>query len=441
MKRYELVKISEYLKNFKKLDSIYRVDDTVLKLIFDKKKSIFFDMTKGNSYIFKKDEYKSSKIYSAPFDIVLKKRCFNSLVDDVEVLPSNKILRFKLIQKKSYKSEITFLQFEFTGRHTNVIICDKNSIILEALRHIDKSVSFREIQNGLPLPELPGIELKEKVLEIDDIRSYLYKIHEEKMQKKLHITVNQKLISIQKNIQKLEDIKNKLPKEDELLKTAKKYQKDAELILANLTKIKNYQKKIILQDYEGNEIVITLPKNAKTPAMAANIFYNLSKKAKQKAANIHIEEENLDSKIKYLQNLKRVVKEVKSLDELRLYFPKMQKKAKKEKVYDGVENFYYEGYKISLGKNEKANAALLKNAKMSDIWMHLKDIPSTHVIIKSSKKEIPENVLEFAAKLCVKFSTTQKSDYLVDYTPRRNVKVINGAKVNYVNYKTLKVES
>jgi len=65
VKRAELVKISEYLKNFKKLEAIYRVDDTILKLIFDKKESIFFDMTKGNSYIFKKDEYKSSKVYNA----------------------------------------------------------------------------------------------------------------------------------------------------------------------------------------------------------------------------------------------------------------------------------------------------------------------------------------------------------------------------------------
>ncbi len=440
MKREELVKICRYLKNFKKLDTLYRVDDTIFKLVFDKNESIFFDMTKGNSYIFKKDKYKSSKIYGAPFDIVLKKRCFNSFVENLEVLPNNKILRFKLVQQKSYKTETTFLQFEFTGRHTNVIICDENMIIMEALRHIDKSVSYREIQNGLSLPELPGIELKEKSIGINDVKSYLYDIYKQKMQKKLHTTINQKLISIEKNIKKFENIKNRLPKEDELLEISKKYQKDAEVILAHLSKIKNYQTEIKLKDFEGNERVIKIPKNAKTPAMAANIFYNLSKKAKQKAANIHIEEDNLESKIKYLKNLKNVVKEVESLDELKLYFPKRQKRAKKEDMHDGVENFFYEGYKISLGKNERANALLLKKAKMSDIWLHLKDIPSAHIIINSSKKEVPKSVLEFAAKLCVKFSVTQKSDYLVDYTQRRNVKVINGAKVNYVNYKTLKVK-
>ena len=56
------------------------------------------------------------------------------------------------------------------------------------------------------------------------------------------------------------------------------------------------------------------------------------------------------------------------------------------------------------------------------------------------KKDIPKKVLEFAANICVKFSVAQKSDYLVDYTTRRNVKIVSGAKVNYVNYKTLRVK-
>ncbi len=440
MKRTELVKIVEYIKKFKKLESIYRVDDTVLKLVFDKNESIFFDMTKGNSYIFKKDNFKTSKIYSAPFDIVLKKRCFNSFVEDMEVLKDNKIIRFKLMQKKSYKATVTYLQFEFTGRHTNVIICDNEFIILEALRHIDKSVSYREIKNGIDLPELPGIKFTENEVSILNVKRYLYDKYDEKIEKKLHLLINQKLILIHKKIEKLKEIKEKLPVENELLEKSKKYQAEAELLLANLSNIKNYQKEIKVLSFEGKEICIKFPKEAKTPSQAANMLYDLSKKAKQKARNIHLEVENLDSKIEYLRSLERIVANVKSLDELKLYFPKKGKSGKKEKNYDGVENFYYEGYKISLGKNEKANAYLLKNAKMSDIWLHLKDLPSTHVIISSNKKDIPKKVLEFAANICVKFSVAQKSDYLVDYTTRRNVKIVSGAKVNYVNYKTLRVK-
>ena len=130
----------------------------------------------------------------------------------------------------------------------------------------------------------------------------------------------------------------------------------------------------------------------------------------------------------------------KSIDELQLYLPKQPKNVKKEKKVDAnTETFFVEGYKIMLGKNERGNIALLKSAKMRDIWMHLKDMPSTHVIIRNEKKSPPFAVLEFAAKLCVQFSAVQPGSYMVDFTQRRNVKMRDGANVNYVNYDTIKV--
>ena len=71
--------------------------------------------------------------------------------------------------------------------------------------------------------------------------------------------------------------------------------------------------------------------------------------------------------------------------------------------------------------------------------MHIKDISSSHVIIRSDKKNVPLEVLEFGAKLCVDFSGLNSGGYLVDYTNRRNVKIREGANVNYVEYKTIKV--
>ena len=67
-------------------------------------------------------------------------------------------------------------------------------------------------------------------------------------------------------------------------------------------------------------------------------------------------------------------------------------------------------------------------------------MPSTHVIIRTDKKNVPESVLLFAAKLCVQFSATGAGSYLVDYTYRRHVKMREGANVNYVEYKTVKVQ-
>ncbi len=44
MKRFELVQIANYLKQFKKIFSIQRVEDTVIEMVFDKKEKIYFDM-------------------------------------------------------------------------------------------------------------------------------------------------------------------------------------------------------------------------------------------------------------------------------------------------------------------------------------------------------------------------------------------------------------
>ncbi len=441
MKREILEQIIKYIKKFKKINSIFRVSDTVLKIVFDRDNVIFFDITKSDSCIFKKDNYKIAKRYNAPFDIVLRKRCNGAGIVNIELLEGNKIIRFELCLKKSYKTIKTYLQFEFTGRHTNAIVTNENLIIVEALRHIDSTVSYREIECGLKLPSLPPIEHSKENIKIVDVNKYLYDVYSTREIKRLNRVKYQKLTSTQKKIEKLLKIRNSLLKPEELSKKAVKYQKEAQLILSNIHNLKNYQKEIELLDFEGNRVNIILPKEARTPAEAANALFNLSKKLKQKSEHIYIEEENLDSKINYLKNLKNIIIKIQSIDELHLYFPKKRKVRKEKKIYDGVESFYYEGYKINLGKNEKANAYLLKNAKMSDLWMHLKDIPSTHIIIRSDKKEIPRNIIEFGAKLCVRFSTTQEGSFLVDFTKRRNVKVVKEAKVNYVNYDTIKITS
>ena len=39
-----------------------------------------------------------------------------------------------------------------------------------------------------------------------------------------------------------------------------------------------------------------------------------------------------------------------------------------------------------VGKNERGNEELLKNAKKSDLWFHLKDLPSAHVLVRTDKQ-------------------------------------------------------
>jgi len=111
---------------------------------------------------------------------------------------------------------------------------------------------------------------------------------------------------------------------------------------------------------------------------------------------------------------------------------------KKEKLRDG-ELFWIEGYKVFVGRNARENQKLLRAARANDIWMHVRDLPGSHVIIRTDKQNLPPRVLEDAAKLCVDFTTDQAGNHEVDYTKRKFVKIQQGSSVEYDKYKTISI--
>jgi predicted ribosome quality control (RQC) complex YloA/Tae2 family protein len=440
MKYNELKEVTKYLQNFNSISSIKRVSDTVIKIVFNKDETIFFDMKKGDSHIFKKDSFKRLKIYNAPFDVVLYKRFARSKIEKIELLEANRVLRISVNSSSSYKSLKTTLQLEFTGRNTNAIILDEKEIVLEALRHIDLSVSYRSIKVGEALEALPKYEVKEKDITIKNIEKFLKNEYEKRAELRLNQIKNQKLISLQKKIDKFQKILNSIESEENLLKKSEKYEFWGTLILSNLHLVKGYEKEIVLKDWEDNEVKIKLPKEARSASEAGNILFESSKKLKRKAKSLYKERENLQSKIEFLKSMQRVVKKSKDENEINILLPKQKRSKKQKSEQKHYETFFLEGHKIMLGKNEKGNIELLKEAKKRDIWMHIKDIPSCHVIIRTDKKSVPQSVLDFAGKICVEFSVTKKGTYLVDYTQRHNVSIKDGANVTYVDYKTMYFE-
>ena len=198
--------------------------------------------------------------------------------------------------------------------------------------------------------------------------------------------------------------------------------------------LNDYERILNLTDYDGNSLKISIDA---PPKIAANEMFKASKKIKQKAQNIEIQKENLATKLEFLSSLKSAINSSNDAGEIEILSPKKQGSKSETKFSDLIENFYINGYKISLGKSQKGNEFLLKNAKKDDFWFHLKDRASTHVIVKSNKLNLSDEVIQFAAKLCVQFSAKSSGSYEVDYTKRQNIKIQNGAFVNYVNYKTI----
>lgn len=441
MKLNELLQVTKYLQKFKSITSIGRVDDTIIKIVFDKGEVLFFDMRRGDSHIFKKDEFQRAKLFQAPFDVVLYKRFNRSHIDSFEVSEGNRILRLSVSANSSYKSQSTVLQFEFTGRNTNAIILDEEEVVLEALRHIDSSVSYRSIKVGETLEELPVKEFNEKPSNVgEDIEEYFNNEYHKRAELKLNQIKNQRLIALEKKVSKLQKLLEKLENEDVLLEKSEKYKFWGTLVLSNLHLVKAYQKSMKINDFEGNEVEVFFPKEARTPSEAGNLLFNSAKKFKRKAKSLYKERESLEDKIAFLQNMKKVINSAKDESEINILLPRQKQVKKTKKSQVSYESFFIEGFKVMLGKNEKGNEELLKEAKKRDIWFHIKDTPSCHVIIRTDKESVPQSVLDFAAKICVEFSVTKKGTYLVDYTQRRNVKVVDGANVTYVDYKTMHFE-
>jgi predicted ribosome quality control (RQC) complex YloA/Tae2 family protein len=440
MKLSHLKQITTYLQQFKKISAIYRVSDTIIKIAFDKNDEIYFNMQRSNSSIFKCPEYSRSKLYNAPFDVVLSKRFNRANIEEISLVNSDKIVRIKTSLNSAYKEEIAYLQLEFTGKYTNIIILDEKMIVQEALRHIDLFSSFREVRVGQKLLDVPQAPFVAKEYKIENVDEFLYTTYEKEQKHKLETLKKQKSAFLQKKLSKLQKLYNTLEDEQKLQIEASKNEHYGNLVLSNMHTIKPYTKVLKLQDYDGSFLEVELDKLYGNVAMISEAFFTKSKKAKQKASSLYIQRDSLSSKIKHLELFINSVMEAKNVAKIELLFPKI-KKDKKQRVDDSIEIFFIEGYKVQLGKNERGNVTLLQKAKAKDIWLHLKDRPSTHVLITTDKQNLPLHIIQMAGKLCVEFSTTAKDKFLVDYTPRREVTIQHGANVLYNKYKTIEIDT
>ena len=438
MKYQSLIQICEYLQSKKFISHIKRTGDNLFKICFDGDETLFFDMDKTSSNIHKNAAFTESKTYKAPFDVVLAKRFVKSKILKIAVPQNNRILSLRAELSAGYKRLVSEIYFEFTGRFTNVIITDEAGVILEALRHFDND--FRSIRVGKKLIPLPPREIKEqKVARIEDFSAFFEAEFKSLNERKITSLKNVKLARIEKKTEVLSQNLKELPSAAELLRQAELFSLRADLLKENLYKIKDYERHISLISRAGELVEFDIQD---PPKIALSQLYAEAKRLRNKSANLHLEEQNLKSKLEFYESLRELIQNAQSEQELEILLPRkriVQERRKEGEGEQDVQNFYLGDFKISVGKNERGNVRLLKNSGKEDFWFHLKDIPSAHVIVKTNKQNLSEEAVQMAAKICVNFSVKGGGKYLVDYTKRRNVKINEGAFVNYVNFKTISV--
>ena len=97
-------------------------------------------------------------------------------------------------------------------------------------------------------------------------------------------------------------------------------------------------------------------------------------------------------------------------------------------------------FRICAGRNNIQNDRLLRQSAPEDIWLHAQKYHSSHVVIKTEGRKVPDSVLTYAAGVCAKYSEGKGDRIPVDYCAVKYVKKPSGAKagfVVYTDYKTV----
>ncbi|MDR1066243.1 MAG: NFACT family protein [Clostridiales bacterium] len=230
-----------------------------------------------------------------------------------------------------------------------------------------------------------------------------------------------------------------------------------ELLTANIYAVKKGMTAftaVNFYDESAPEVVISLDPTLNPQENAQRYFKKCAKDKRAYAAAIERSAEN-EEEARYIESLAAMLRtcvegrDEAAVDDLKeemadagyIKKPKNRKNIKPRKS-EPMRFTSPDGFDIYVGKNNRQNDELtMRFAAKNDLWFHTKDIPGSHVIVRSGGADVPEATLLRAAELAAWFSKGRAgSGVPVDYTARMNVKKPNGAKpgmVIYDNYRTI----
>lgn len=246
----------------------------------------------------------------------------------------------------------------------------------------------------------------------------------------------------------------KLDKLEETLQDAQdadRFRIMGELLFASLHMISRGDNEITLINYyDENGASITIPLDPLlAPSDNAQRYFKKYNKAKNSIAVVQEQMTAAREENRYFETLMQQLEDatVQDAQEMREelvgqgYLRDRGRKDKRKKKDSRPTVYCYtssENIPIYVGKNNLQNEYVTNRlGKPNDTWLHTKDIPGSHVVIRS--EQFGDVTLEEAAQLAAYFSQAKHSSQVpVDYTLIRHVRKPNGAKPGFVIYERQK---
>ena len=258
------------------------------------------------------------------------------------------------------------------------------------------------------------------------------------------------LKSVQASLSKALLKKKKLSEDLLSAENSDKYRLYGELLTANIHMVRPGSRKVTVTNYyDGSLIDIPLDEKISASANAQRYF----KKYSKARTAIHEKQAQLEDNDRDIAYLESVIQNIEAADSVPLlesirdeleqtgYVRRRAKASQRKRKASRPEPYKYtlsDGTRVLVGRNNIENDYLtMKLAAKTDVWMHTKDIPGSHVIVQLGSgrnlADLPAELIYEAASIAAYHSKASGGDNVpVDYVPVRYVKKPNGAKPGMV---------
>ncbi|MBR3842741.1 MAG: NFACT family protein [Christensenellaceae bacterium] len=228
-----------------------------------------------------------------------------------------------------------------------------------------------------------------------------------------------------------------------------------ELLTANLYNIKRGAAQAEVYNYY-TDAMIKIPLDPKfAPSVNAQRYYKRYGKLKTAEGLAEDMITKLEAERDYLDALSYDLSSAKTLEDAHdiravltrqgyITENKKEKVKRRDPLSSPMRFRSSDGFLILAGRNSRQNDALtMRAASGSDIWLHSKNIPGSHVIIFTEGKTVSADAIAEACNIAACNSKGAASGRVdIDYTERKNVWKPNGAKPGMVLFehnKTLSI--
>ncbi|MBE0467385.1 MAG: NFACT family protein [Candidatus Desulforudis sp.] len=239
-------------------------------------------------------------------------------------------------------------------------------------------------------------------------------------------------------------------------KKAEEYREIGETLTANLYRLKENTDQVVLEHlHTGAPVEIPLDPRF-TPAHNAQIYFKRYNKLRRGAERAQAELTELEAEAAYLEALETAIQLAESTADLQEIREEMAgagyvqakataKRPRKPAEPQPLEVVTSDGAAVYIGRNNRQNDLVtFRLGRPDDVWLHTRDIPGAHVIIRTAGRPVSEQTLAEAASWAAWFSKARPGKKVpVDYTFRKYVQKPKGSRpgfVTYTNEKTVLVD-